>query len=139
MEGGRATRRLCNLTPRGLFHAPQAIGWRGAVVAVLGLYDKGKTFVLNNLTESKLPSGKKARALVLSLPGRTCVCVERGGGGGGASGAAGAGSGAGVYEGGLDPCQKPRAARTSCAGVNQGALVQTCRGGRWHTLYPARL
>lgn len=30
-------------------------------MAVLGLYDKGKTFVLNNLTESKLPSGKKAR------------------------------------------------------------------------------
>jgi hypothetical protein len=28
-------------------------------VAVVGLYDKGKTFVLNNLTSSNLPSGKK--------------------------------------------------------------------------------
>jgi hypothetical protein len=25
-------------------------GWEGATVAVVGLYDKGKTFVLNNLT-----------------------------------------------------------------------------------------
>ncbi|EAR86836.1 50S ribosome-binding GTPase (macronuclear) [Tetrahymena thermophila SB210] len=31
----------------------------GAMVAVVGLYDKGKTFVLNNLTLSNLPSGKK--------------------------------------------------------------------------------
>jgi HSP20 family molecular chaperone IbpA len=46
---------------------PQAIGWRGAVVAVLGLYDKGKTFVLNNLTESKLPSGKKVATKGLSF------------------------------------------------------------------------
>jgi GTPase Era involved in 16S rRNA processing len=29
------------------------------MVAVVGLYDKGKTFVLNNLTLSNLPSGKK--------------------------------------------------------------------------------
>ena len=34
-------------------------GWSGAVVAVLGLFDKGKTFVLNHLTECALPSGKK--------------------------------------------------------------------------------
>ena len=47
--------------------APQAIGWRGAVVAVLGLYDKGKTFVLNQLTESKLPSGKKVATKGLSF------------------------------------------------------------------------
>ncbi|CAD8187620.1 unnamed protein product [Paramecium octaurelia] len=33
--------------------------WEGAAVAVVGLYDKGKTFVLNNLTSSNLPSGKK--------------------------------------------------------------------------------
>ncbi len=32
-------------------------GWDGATVAVVGLYDKGKTFVLNNLTQSNLPSG----------------------------------------------------------------------------------
>ena len=32
---------------------PEAVGWQGAVVAVLGLYDKGKTFILNHLTESK--------------------------------------------------------------------------------------
>ena len=25
--------------------------WEGAIVAVVGLYDKGKTFVLNNLTQ----------------------------------------------------------------------------------------
>ena len=37
-------------------------GWDGAVVAVLGLFDKGKTFVLNHLTDSKLPSGKKVAA-----------------------------------------------------------------------------
>ena len=34
-------------------------GWDGAVVAVLGLFDKGKTFVLNHLAEANLPSGKK--------------------------------------------------------------------------------
>ena len=34
-------------------------GWSGAVVAVLGLFDKGKTFVLNHPTECALPSGKK--------------------------------------------------------------------------------
>ncbi|CAD8130134.1 unnamed protein product [Paramecium sonneborni] len=32
------------------------IKWEGATVAVVGLYDKGKTFVLNNLTQSNLPS-----------------------------------------------------------------------------------
>ena len=37
----------------------QGLGWEGEVVAVLGLFDKGKTFVLNHLTESQLPSGKK--------------------------------------------------------------------------------
>ena len=42
-------------------------GWQGAVVAVLGLYDKGKTFVLNHLTESKLPSGKKVSTKGLSF------------------------------------------------------------------------
>lgn len=29
---------------------PTSTGWEGATVAVVGLYDKGKTFVLNNLT-----------------------------------------------------------------------------------------
>ena len=46
---------------------PETISWRGAVVAVLGLYDKGKTFVLNNLTDSKLPSGKKVSTKGLSF------------------------------------------------------------------------
>ena len=46
---------------------PQVVSWHGAVVAVLGLYDKGKTFVLNNLTESKLPSGKKVSTRGLSF------------------------------------------------------------------------
>ena len=30
-------------------------GWDGAVVAVLGLFDKGKTFVLNHLTQVYIP------------------------------------------------------------------------------------
>ena len=34
---------------------------------MLGLYDKGKTFVLNNLTDSKLPSGKKVSTKGLSF------------------------------------------------------------------------
>ena len=42
-------------------------GWDGAVVAVLGLFDKGKTFVLNHLTDSKLPSGKKVSTKGLSF------------------------------------------------------------------------
>ena len=46
---------------------PPPMGWQGAVVAVLGLYDKGKTFVLNHLTESKLPSGKKVSTKGLSF------------------------------------------------------------------------
>jgi HSP20 family molecular chaperone IbpA len=41
--------------------------WEGAVVAVVGLYDKGKTFLLNNITESKLPSGKKVNTKGLSF------------------------------------------------------------------------
>ena len=42
-------------------------GWDGAVVAVLGLFDKGKTFVLNRLTEIDLPSGKKVSTKGLSF------------------------------------------------------------------------
>jgi len=42
-------------------------GWDGAVVAVLGLFDKGKTFVLNHLTGSQLPSGKKVSTKGLSF------------------------------------------------------------------------
>ena len=42
-------------------------GWDGAVVAVLGLFDKGKTFVLNRLTDSNLPSGKKVSTKGLSF------------------------------------------------------------------------
>eukprot|EP00466_Bigelowiella_natans_P016924 jgi/Bigna1/142464/aug1.70_g17172 len=37
-------------------------GREGAVVAVMGLYDKGKTFVLNQITSANLPSGKKDSA-----------------------------------------------------------------------------
>tara|TARA_B110001452_G_scaffold95772_1_gene79124 strand:- start:1141 stop:2823 length:1683 start_codon:yes stop_codon:yes gene_type:complete len=46
---------------------PAGDGWSGAVVAVLGLFDKGKTFVLNHLTESQLPSGKKVSTKGLSF------------------------------------------------------------------------
>ena len=41
--------------------------WEGAIVAVVGLYDKGKTFVLNNLSSSNLPSGKKVNTKGLSF------------------------------------------------------------------------
>lgn len=41
--------------------------WQGAIVAVVGLYDKGKTFVLNNLSDSNLPSGKKVTTKGLSF------------------------------------------------------------------------
>ena len=41
--------------------------WEGAVVAVVGLYDKGKTFVLNNISGSNLPSGKKVNTRGLSF------------------------------------------------------------------------
>mgnify|MGYP003329848415 CR=1 FL=1 len=34
---------------------------------MLGLFDKGKTFVLNHLTESQLPSGKKVSTKGLSF------------------------------------------------------------------------
>jgi len=50
-------------------------GWDGAVVAVLGLFDKGKTFVLNHLTESQLPSGKKVATKGLSF--KHVCCVQR--------------------------------------------------------------
>lgn len=41
--------------------------WEGAIVAVVGLYDKGKTFCLNNLSFSNLPSGKKVNTKGLSF------------------------------------------------------------------------
>ena len=34
---------------------------------MVGLYDKGKTFVLNNLTQSNLPSGKKVTTKGISF------------------------------------------------------------------------
>jgi len=49
--------------------------WEGAIVAVVGLYDKGKTFVLNNLSFSNLPSGKKVNTKGLSFK---YVDVDRG-------------------------------------------------------------
>ncbi|KAM3128244.1 hypothetical protein pb186bvf_019663 [Paramecium bursaria] len=45
----------------------QKSNWEGAAVAVVGLYDKGKTFVLNNLTSSNLPSGKKVNTKGVSF------------------------------------------------------------------------
>ena len=44
-----------------------SLPWEGAIVAVVGLYDKGKTFVLNNLSNSNLPSGKKVNTKGLSF------------------------------------------------------------------------
>ena len=49
-------------------------GWDGAVVAVLGLFDKGKTFVLNHLTDSRLPSGKKVIACRLHADCMLIAC-----------------------------------------------------------------
>ena len=46
---------------------PAGPSWEGAVVAVLGLFDKGKTFVLNHLTDAALPSGKKVSTKGLSF------------------------------------------------------------------------
>ena len=45
----------------------EAVDWQGAVIAVVGLYDKGKTFVLNQLTGAQLPSGKKCTTKGLSF------------------------------------------------------------------------
>ena len=53
---------LCLTSSRG-----EANKWEGAIVAVVGLYDKGKTFVLNNLSFSNLPSGKKVNTKGLSF------------------------------------------------------------------------
>ena len=48
-------------------HGGSGGAWEGAVVAVLGLFDKGKTFVLNHLTDQALPSGKKVSTKGLSF------------------------------------------------------------------------
>lgn len=45
----------------------KGLSWEGAIVSVVGLYDKGKTFVLNNITNSNLPSGKKVNTKGLSF------------------------------------------------------------------------
>eukprot|EP00466_Bigelowiella_natans_P010033 jgi/Bigna1/80064/fgenesh1_pg.67_\ len=41
--------------------------WNGAIIAVVGLYDKGKTFLLNQISGAKLPSGRKVRTKGLSF------------------------------------------------------------------------
>eukprot|EP00472_Partenskyella_glossopodia_P010412 CAMPEP_0197518342 /NCGR_PEP_ID=MMETSP1318-20131121/3516_1 /TAXON_ID=552666 /ORGANISM="Partenskyella glossopodia, Strain RCC365" /LENGTH=564 /DNA_ID=CAMNT_0043068611 /DNA_START=54 /DNA_END=1748 /DNA_ORIENTATION=+ len=41
--------------------------WNGAIIAVVGLYDKGKTFLLNQITGANLPSGRKVRTKGLSF------------------------------------------------------------------------
>jgi Fe2+ transport system protein B len=51
----------------GLEKNSKSRGWEGASIAVTGLYDKGKTFVLNNLTLSNLPSGKKVNTKGISF------------------------------------------------------------------------
>jgi len=43
------------------------------VIAVVGLYDKGKTFVLNQITQSNLPSGKKVSTKGLSFKVRAAA------------------------------------------------------------------
>eukprot|EP01006_Ploeotia_vitrea_P043062 TRINITY_DN66689_c2_g1_i1.p1 TRINITY_DN66689_c2_g1~~TRINITY_DN66689_c2_g1_i1.p1 ORF type:complete len:585 (-),score=325.36 TRINITY_DN66689_c2_g1_i1:63-1817(-) len=47
--------------------AQGSMNWNGAVIAVVGLYDKGKTFVLNQITKANLPSGKKVSTKGLSF------------------------------------------------------------------------
>ena len=37
------------------------------IVSVMGLYDKGKTFILNQITDCELPSGKKVNTKGLSF------------------------------------------------------------------------
>eukprot|EP00906_Rhabdomonas_costata_P019253 RCo028110 len=58
--------------------------WQGPIVAVLGEYDKGKTFLLNHLAECGLPSGLQTRTLGLSLKqvmgrGRAFVLLDSAG------------------------------------------------------------
>lgn len=52
---------------RSALFLPKEHLWEGAVIAVVGLYDKGKTFVLNKITQTKLPSGKKVSTKGLSF------------------------------------------------------------------------
>eukprot|EP00164_Ancoracysta_twista_P006196 GFYU01008587.1.p1 GENE.GFYU01008587.1~~GFYU01008587.1.p1 ORF type:complete len:626 (-),score=141.67 GFYU01008587.1:72-1949(-) len=63
-EDGTVTTVSAERPPRT---ANEATAWEGAVVAVVGLYDKGKTFVLNNITNSALPSGKRVSTKGLSF------------------------------------------------------------------------
>lgn len=60
---------------RNQANSPNKGTWEGAIVSVVGLYDKGKTFVLNNLSESNLPSGKKVTTAGLSFK---YVDIEKG-------------------------------------------------------------
>jgi hypothetical protein len=48
-------------------HETKGSTWEGAIVSVVSLYDKGKTFVLNNITNTNLPSGKKVNTRGLSF------------------------------------------------------------------------
>ena len=65
-----------NKTRRQIMNKDKSLGtWEGAIVSVVGLYDKGKTFVLNNLAESNLPSGKKVTTAGLSFK---YVDIEKG-------------------------------------------------------------
>lgn len=62
IEGASGSRYGSGDAEGGSGRLDDAAGWDGAVVAVLGLFDKGKTFVLNHLTDLELPSGKKVTA-----------------------------------------------------------------------------
>ena len=53
-DGGRAVRGTVIYRDDDDDESLRRSGWDGAVVAVLGLFDKGKTFVLNHLTESQV-------------------------------------------------------------------------------------
>lgn len=62
LESGAMESTLLGLEPDG-----DSVDWQGAVIAVVGLYDKGKTFVLNQITGGSLPSGKKCTTKGLSF------------------------------------------------------------------------
>ena len=53
-DNGRAVRGAVVYRDEDEDEVVRRSGWDGAVVAVLGLFDKGKTFVLNHLTESQV-------------------------------------------------------------------------------------
>lgn len=56
---------LWHLCRYGLFEAD--VGIKGSIAAFVGLYNKGKTFLLNKLSDVALPSGSKVTTRGISV------------------------------------------------------------------------